>query len=167
MYYVVRGIKLITQDMRMSCWYASAQMLIQWRRETTNMTETIHPDPSELLLSKFLYVADNGITNPQIAGFAARHGLRMVKPMSLQPEAIRDLLQRHGPLWVNGKEHITVIAGIRDTQGSLEVLVFDPSPKYAAWTSGQWRAMREWYVLDSHSGRDTASDVETVFLYLP
>jgi hypothetical protein len=66
---------------------------------------------------------------------------------------------------VNGISHITVIAGIRDTHGDLEVLVYDPALPHKK--HGEWRKLREWYVLDSHSGRDTSDAVETVFLRMP
>ena len=42
----------------------------------------------------------------------------------------------HGPLWVNGNSHITVIAGIRTTPGGVEALVFDPAKP--ALSHGAW-----------------------------
>jgi hypothetical protein len=45
------------------------------------------------------------------------------------------------------------------------VLVLDPAR--TSEFGGSWRNLRQWYVLDKHSGRDTAADVEAVFLRLP
>jgi hypothetical protein len=165
MNYVVPGMKLIPQDRTMSCWYASGFMLIEWRRRRTLMTERAHPDPSQVARWGKLYDANTGITNKMIADFAADLGLRMVPPMSPTTEGILQWLIQHGPLWVNGKSHITVIAGIRDAAGGHEVLVFDPA--MPAKVHGEWRKLSTWYALDGHSGRDTGSDVQTVFLYVP
>jgi len=51
---------LITQDKAMSCWYASGQMLIQWRRRTSRMTEMAHPEPSQVKRWSQLYDKDPG-----------------------------------------------------------------------------------------------------------
>lgn len=85
--------------------------------------------------------------------------------MSPSAQAIYDLLVKHGPLWVNGKNHITVIAGIRDTGGTPELLIYDPA--MPAKTGGEWRKLTEWYTQDGHSGRDTSAAVQAVFLRLP
>lgn len=167
MYYTVPDMKLVTQDKSMSCWYASAQMLIGWRRRKMRMTEIKHPDPSQVIKWGKLYDANPGIMNSHIPAFAKDLGLKMVPPMSPTTEGLRRLLTTHGPLWVNGKIHITVIAGIRDTEGPDEVLVFDPAPSFSSKTQGEWRSLRDWYASDTHSGRDTGADVETVLLYAP
>jgi Papain-like cysteine protease AvrRpt2 len=165
MHYVVPHMKLIPQDKTMSCWYASGQMVIEWRRSTTRMTEMSHPDPSQVPKWQNLYNANPGISNPQIVSYARDLGLRAVPPMSPTPEAILEWLKRYGPLWVNGKLHITVIAGIKKTKNSYKVLVFDPgNPRK---THGEWRDLYKWYVNDPHSGRDSDHAVEAVFLYAP
>ena len=164
--YVVPGMKLIPQDKTMSCWFASAQMLIQWRRELTKMSEDGHPDPSESDKWSKLYSDNTGITNERISDFAKDMGFLKVPPMSPTPAAIQGWLMANGPLWVNGVKHITVIAGIRDTAGGdQEVLVYDPA--LPAKIGGEWRSLAQWYVLNKHSGRDTDAAVEAVFLHLP
>ena len=105
------------------------------------------------------------MTNVQIANFARDLGLRQVPPMSPTAEAIKMWLQAYGPLWVNGVAHITVIAGIRDTNGVVEVLVYDPARPDRP--GGEWRDFGVWYYGDPHSGRDTAKAVQAVFLYAP
>jgi hypothetical protein len=165
MHYVVPDMKLIPQDKTMSCWYASGMMLIEWRRRRNKMTEARHPDPSQVKRWSSLYDYNTGTSNQDIKDFAEDLGLEAVPPMSPTPEAIRDWLSKYGPLWVNGISHITVIAGIRDSSNKLEVLVYDPALPHK--TLGEWRGLREWYVLDKHSGRDASNEVETVFLHAP
>ena len=55
MAYVVPKMKLIPQDKKMSCWYASGMMLIEWRRQTKMMSEAAHPDPSQVEKWQKLY----------------------------------------------------------------------------------------------------------------
>jgi hypothetical protein len=165
MYYTVPSYLHIAQDKTMSCWFASAQMLIQWKRNRTQMTDARHPDPSESPKWSKLYNDNTGISNGKIREFARDMGFAYVPPMSPTPEAILGWLRMFGPLWVNGVKHITVIAGIRGPREDTDVLVLDPGNKVEF--SGSWRNLRQWYVLDKHSGRDTAGEVEAVFLRLP
>ncbi len=163
--YTVPNMKLIPQDKTMSCWYASGMMLIKWRRRSRQMTEQAHPDPSQVAKWQSLYKDNTGITNAKIMNFARDLGLKAVPPMSPTVDTILNWLRTYGPLWVNGKYHITVIAGIRDTGTDTEVLVFDPAKP--AKLKGEWRSLIKWYISNPHSGRDTASAVKTVFLYMP
>ncbi len=155
----------VAQDKTMSCWFASAQMLIQWKRQRTQMTDPRHPDPADSPKWSKLYADNTGITNDKIREFGRDMGFKHVPPMSPTPEAIQGWLRMYGPLWVNGKKHITVIAGIRGPRENCDVLVLDPGRPLEK--HGSWRNLRDWYVLDKHSGRDTAADVEAVFLRLP
>jgi hypothetical protein len=163
--YTVPSPLHIAQDKDMSCWFASAQMLIQWKRERTQRTDARHPDPADSPKWSKLYSDNTGITNDKIREFGRDMGFAHVPPLSPSPEAILGWLRAHGPLWVNGKKHITVIAGIRGPRENCDVLVLDPGR--AAEKNGSWRNLRDWYVLDKHSGRDTGADVEAVFLRLP
>jgi hypothetical protein len=163
--YVVPSPLHIAQDKTMSCWFASAQMLVQWKRKRTRMTDSRHPDPSESPKWSKLYSDNTGISNARIRDFARDMGFSHVPPMSPTPEAILGWLSLHGPLWVNGVKHITVIAGIRGPRSNVDVLVLDPGKPFEK--QGSWRNLRDWYVLDGHSGRDTAAGVEAVFLRLP
>jgi hypothetical protein len=165
MFYTVPNMTLIPQDKTMSCWYASGMMLIEWQRNSTKTTQLAHPDPSQVTKWGKLYDKNTGITNEKILEFARDLGLEAIPPMSPMPEAIQKWLVDYGPLWVNGVKHITVIAGICDTNGDIKVLVYDPALPNKV--SGEWRKLREWYILNTHSGRDTGNDVETVFLHLP
>lgn len=165
MNYTVPNMKLIPQDKTMSCWYASGMMVIEWRRRKTRMTELAHPDPSQVAKWQKLYKDNTGITNAKIMSFARDLGLKAVPPMSPTVAAIENWLRTYGPLWVNGKRHITVIAGIRDTGAETEALVFDPAN--SAKRMGEWKGLAKWYITDPHSGRDSSGEVRTVFLHAP
>ncbi|RDB06310.1 papain-like cysteine protease family protein [Runella aurantiaca] len=161
MAYTVPNMKLIPQDKGMSCWYASAQMLINWRREMYQMSEMGILDPSEDAGSKSIYALDSGIQNPQIISMAKRLGLVAVPPLSPTEDAIENWLFQYGPLWVNGISHIVVIAGIK----AGNVLIYDPSPVNKG--SIGWRSLDTWYVGNAVDSRDTANSVQTVFLHCP
>ena len=87
--------------------------------------------------------------------------------MSPTPQAIQGWLQQYGPLWVNGKAHIVVVAGI----DGMKVKVYDPWPQGVGRVD--WRSLKDWYVGGANpagqpnSTRDTSADVPVVFLYCP
>jgi hypothetical protein len=112
MAYVVTGMKLIPQTMAMSCWYASMQMLIKWKEEQRQVSFANLISPEFDTQCAAIRDANTGILNPQIVKVAKSIGLRAVPPVSPTPEAIENWLKTYGPLWVNGKSHIVVIAGI-------------------------------------------------------
>ena len=83
MHYFVPNMKLIPQDKDWSCWYASGQMLIEWRRQQTRRTEPAHPDPSQVKKWGYLYDKasgpEGGITNDTILEFARDLGFEAEK----------------------------------------------------------------------------------------
>ncbi len=163
-FYEVPGMTLIPQKLTMSCWYASAQMLIQWRQDQVqqSIAGLVPPDLDAQCVA--IRDGNSGIQNPQIVPMAKRLGLQAVPPLSPTPETLEKWLQVYGPLWVNGKTHIVVIAGI-DTE-NLMVKVYDPGPVNIGKV--EWRSLETWYAFGtSVSSRDTGRDVETVFLYVP
>ncbi len=161
MSYTVAGMKLIPQTMKMSCWYASAEMLIEWRRNKTLMCEKDIVDPAYDDPSVKLCKANDGILNSQILDLAKRLGLKPVPPISPTEATLESWLKLYGPLWVNGKKHIVVIAGIKPK----EVLVYDPAPINTGRI--EWRSLSEWYVGSNASSRDASADVKAVFLHCP
>lgn len=167
MAYIVQGMKLIPQGMNMSCWYASAQMLINWKQEQRqqSMAGLISPE----LDAECVKIRDsnNGILNPAIVKMAKRIGLAAIPPVTATPETVEGWLKKYGPLWVNGKSHIVVIAGIATLPLiGTQVLVYDPWPVNVGKI--EWRSYSDWYLSGSDvATRDTAADVEAVFLYVP
>jgi len=144
--YIVPKVPLIPQTLNMACWYASAQMLIQWRRETTQTSEIGILDPSEDPASMKQWTANNGISDAFIVTLAADLGLVAIAPQSPTVQIIDRWLHTHGPLWVNGSSHITVIAGADIKAGRL--FIHDPWPvnkgkkewRPMAWLYGMGRA---------------------------
>lgn len=167
MAYVVQNMTLIPQQLNMSCWYASAQMLIQWKMDQRQQSfmNLIPPD----LDAECAKIRDDnkGILNPQILKMAKRIGLEAIPPVTPTPAAIEGWLKTYGPLWVNGKSHIVVIAGIMNLAFfGTYLLAYDPWPVNVGKI--EWRSMSDWYLSGSSaSTRDTGADVETVFLYVP
>jgi hypothetical protein len=166
MAYIVEGMKLIPQELNMSCWYASAQMLIKWKEEKEQKSFAHLISPEFDTQCSQLRDNNKGIQNPQIIQMAERIGLKHVPPVTPTPEWIELWLKTYGPLWVNGKTHIVVIAGIAWFPGlGYMLLVYDPAPVSVGRV--EWRSIG-WYTSgNSASTRDTGKDVETVFLYVP
>jgi hypothetical protein len=136
--------------------------LIQWRRNKGPSSS--FPIPPELDGECLkLRDDDHGILNVDIIPMAKRLGLRAIPPMSPTLEGLEHWLRMYGPLWVNGKTHIVVIAGIDTFQ--LKVKVYDPDPNIKA---AEWRPLEGWYAFGSSpSTRDIGKDVEAVFLFVP
>lgn len=167
MAYVVQGMTLIPQALNMSCWYASAQMLINWKMEQRQQSISgLIPPELDAECAK-LRDDNKGIQNPQIVKMAKRLGLEAIPPMSPTPEALEGWFAQYGPLWVNGKTHIVVLAGIQpDSSGGYVVKVYDPSPVNVGLIG--WRSLTDWYAMGNRpDSRDTSKAVETVFLYVP
>jgi hypothetical protein len=163
-FYEVPNMTLIPQKLTMSCWYASAQMLIQWRQDQTQQSLAWLVPPDLDAECAKIRDGNTGLQNAQIVPMAKRLGLKAVPPMSPTPAALESSLRNYGPLWVNGKTHIVVIGGI-NTQ-TLVVKIYDPAPLSVGMI--EWRSLVTWYAFGtSPSTRDTGQDVETVFLYVP
>lgn len=160
--YTVPGVTLIPQRKNMACWYASAQMVIQWKRNRMQATFGDGPDPSEIDETVHWEVANKGITNPQVIRLAERLGLRKVPPSSPTLGYLTSLLRSNGPLWTNGKAHIVVIAGVDEDKSRIQV--YDPWPPNVG--AVEWRDF-DTYLRGGNAARDTSSDVQAVFLYNP
>ena len=167
MAYVVPNMKLIPQSKTMSCWYASLQMLVKWKEEQrqASLAHLISPEFDAECIK--LRDANNGIVNPDIIRLANRLGLKTVPPLSPTPETIEGWLKDFGPLWVNGKSHIVVIAGIMYLPHVGHwLLVFDPQPVNVGKI--EWRSLADWYANGTApDSRDTSSSVQAVFMYIP
>lgn len=167
--YMVPGLALMPQSNSAACWYASAQMLIQWKRNRERRTLAGHPDPSQVRETVAWEVARQGLVNPNIIRMATLLGLRTVPAMTMSLEGLEALLINFGPLWTNGQEHIVVIGGI--DVDHRKVLVFDPWPPNVGLK--EWRDF-SWYLgtgarnaNDPDSSRDTSPAVQATFLCHP
>jgi hypothetical protein len=136
MRYEVPNLRLIPQDNDLACWYASAQMVIQWRRETRKMTEARLLDPSEEPQSIRMHANRDAIPWAQIRRFAQDLGLVPLPLMSPTTQALLDWVRRYGPIWADGMKyvaqggrivsygHVVVIGGVGTNPD--ELLVLDP-----------------------------------------
>jgi len=159
--YIVQGVPLIPQDMNMACWYASAQMVIQWRREKTQSCEAGMPDPSEDPAAVKIHKANNGLTDAQIIPLAKALGLKEVPPVCPSPDAIAQWLQVYGPLWMNGLSHITLIAGV--DLAKSKVFIHNPWPVNVG--KKEWRDM-SWLTSGQFDSLDPGATA-AVFLHCP
>ncbi len=167
MAYIVQGMTLIPQGLNMSCWYASAQMLITWKMDQRQQSISGLIPPELDAECQKIRDDNKGLQNPQIIKMAKRLGLEAIPPMTPTVETIEGWLKQYGPLWVNGKTHIVVIAGIMwfPALGYM-FLVYNPAPVNVGKI--EWKSLTDWYLTgNSSSSRDTGKDVETVFLYVP
>jgi Papain-like cysteine protease AvrRpt2 len=132
MRYEVPNLQLIRQDQTMACWFASAQMLIQWRRNQRRMSEANLPSPDQVPLYMRMYVNNNGIPWAQIRQFAQDLGLVNLPLMTPTPQTILNWLRIYGPLWADGTKfaaggsygHVVVIGGISINPD--QILILDP-----------------------------------------
>ena len=90
MQYEVPGMTLIPQQLDWSCWYASAQMLIQWKQDSLQqcLADLVPPDLDAMC--RRIRDDNQGITNPQIMDMAQRLGLATVPPVCPTQSAISD-----------------------------------------------------------------------------
>jgi len=132
MRYEVPNLTLIPQDTTMACWFASAQMLIQWRRNQRQMTEGNLADPGEVPKYMRMHVNNDGIPWAQIRQFALDLGLVCLPLVSPTPQTMLTWLQDFGPLWADGTKvsggrsygHVVVIGGISIVPD--QILILDP-----------------------------------------
>ena len=162
--FVIPDVPLISQQKSMGCWYASAQMLIQWKRERSRTTFRQNPDPSQLFETVRIHQGNDGLDYADVLRLAQLIGLRPIPPQSLPLQALETLLVRHGPLWTHGTAHIVVIVGA-DAQGD-RVFVHDPWPPQVG--KREWRSYSKWFISGDDAGsRGTSPDVQASFLYHP
>jgi hypothetical protein len=65
--YEVPGITLIPQPFTMSCWYASAQMLVQWRQYQAQASLAWLVPPEFDAQCRTIRDADSGLQNSQLS----------------------------------------------------------------------------------------------------
>jgi Papain-like cysteine protease AvrRpt2 len=163
--YIVPDVPLIPQTNDGACWFACAQMLIQWRRESMQASEIGIVDPTEDFELVWKWYWGNGLTDNLILPMAKKLGLKVIPPVSPTITAIDQWLHYYGPLWTNGSKHITVVTGV-DIKGG-RVFVHDPWPVNKG--AAEWRSMNWLYGIGKAAGTDSL-DPKTnagVFLHCP
>ena len=91
--YTVTGLQLIPQTKTMACWYASAQMVVNWGRQRAGGTTLTTIDPSESSVTRALFTRDRGIKDAQILPVARDLGLRPVPPQCPTPDLVESWLR--------------------------------------------------------------------------
>ena len=102
-------VPLINQLTNMSCWAASAAMVVGWR-------DRLSIDPAAIAAGTGIWSAyTNGLAPGDIPSLATAWGLTMEPPQSYTIDGLRDLVQSKGPLWVAAAVpglHAIVVTGI-------------------------------------------------------
>jgi hypothetical protein len=118
-------VPLINQLNSMSCWAASAAMIIGWR-------DRLSVDPAAIAAGTGDWAAYTaGLQPADVPTLASAWGLTMEPPQSYSIEGLQNLLQTKGPLWAGAAVpglHAIVITGMY-SDGSLEntfVRINDP-----------------------------------------
>lgn len=134
MRYEAPNIRLVPQSQTMSCWYASAMMVIQWRQRRGTLFEP--PQPTQFSDINAHLMANDGMPHAQMLSLAQRLGLQATPRLQRLPNAVelQTWLMMFGPLWTDGLKtgpsgtygHVVVVGGVDDI--SSQILVFDPEP---------------------------------------
>lgn len=124
-------VPFIKQDKEMSCWYASAQMVLAYRGVGNMVVQT-----STNVRTLMRYFDNKGAHGSEFAAFAAEVGLSSRQASLLVPDQSgsgwASTLKRFGPLWTpilvnTGKTtygHVVVVRGVRSGGG---LWVHDPA----------------------------------------
>ena len=121
--YIVMGVPLIAQTNEKGCWYASTQMLIQWRRGRFIPGDKIL-DPSEDPIYREMHKKDEGLHTKEVVEYAKQLGLRILTNKFHWADEICGMLKRYGPLWTTTYKHVMVIVGVCGE----DLYVHDPYP---------------------------------------
>jgi hypothetical protein len=118
-------VPLINQMTSMSCWAASAAMVVGWR-------DHLSIDPSAIAAGTGDWAAyANGLNPSDFGTLASTWGLTTEPAQSYTIDGLRDLVQSRGPLWVAAAVpgfHAIVVTGVY-SDGSVDntyVRINDP-----------------------------------------
>jgi hypothetical protein len=130
-------VPLIPQDGNHSCWYASAQMLVEFRRSRMGLAALAGRDVDQPNTASVVRRADFSLLPQGACSLAKQNDLRM-EFVGPTPEGLERLLRHFGPLWYGGRiegypgmteqAHVVVITGMRRGETGDEITVNDPWP---------------------------------------
>jgi hypothetical protein len=119
-------VELINQPNGMTCWAASAAMVVGWR-------DQVSIDPTAIVAGTGNWAAYTAGLNPaDVPTLANAWGLTMEAPACYSVDAIQNMLQSEGPLWIAASVpglHAIVVTGMYSTDGTLDntfVRINDP-----------------------------------------
>jgi hypothetical protein len=100
---------LVPQATGMSCWAASAAMVVAWR-------DRMSVDPQQIASGAGEWAAyANGLNPADVPTLAQAWNLTTEPPQSYTVDALRQMIQDSGPLWVGAKVpglHVIVVTGL-------------------------------------------------------
>ena len=177
--YTVPDMNLIPQDQSNACWYASARMVVEWKRSTERMTRPDLLAPGEEPILAAIHKANNGLQWAQMRTFAQQLGLRPLPLGTPTPKTLENWLRTYGPIWTDGVPvnaagvvvghgHVVVLAGIRPASvpsENYELLIYDPWPPGIHGGNVRWRPGSHLAIIES--GVATNPDRNVSFLALP
>lgn len=112
--YKVPGLlPVIQQPAPNACWITVTTIMMSWRDSTEYKVDAVARGLGEPWL--LFFEMDSGLTAANQEKFAKRIGLTLEPPASYMLTAYRDLLVRHGPLWIitgNNSIHARVLIGL-------------------------------------------------------
>lgn len=120
-------VELVPQTTALSCWAASAAMMVGW-----NDCVSINPEEIARGAGYWANYVQGNTLPPDDIDMLNHWGLVAEPPMTFTVRSWRDMLHTYGPLWVaariNGTPHVVVITGISGdgTPGGTLFQINDP-----------------------------------------
>jgi hypothetical protein len=120
-------VPLVQQLTGMSCWAAAAAMVVGWR-------DCVALEAEDVVAGAGHWGAyRDGLEPREVESFARTWGLVVARPADISVASLRELLERHGPLWVGEASpslHVVVLAGMHGdgTREGTFVRIADPWP---------------------------------------
>ncbi len=116
-------VPLINQLTDMSCWAASAAMVVGWR-------DRLSIDPVSIANGSGDWEAyKNGLSPNEFSTLATVWNLTTEPPQSYTIEGLRNLLETKGPLWVAAAVpsfHAIVVTGMYNDRNNIFICINDP-----------------------------------------
>ena len=120
-------VPMVPQRTGMSCWAAAAAMIVGWR-------DSAVIDPEQIAQAGHqLEAYHDGLEPENVPALAQRWNLHLQSPGRYSLSDFRELLERHGPLWVGEASpglHSIVVTGMRGdgTPDGTVLHIADPWP---------------------------------------
>jgi Papain-like cysteine protease AvrRpt2 len=133
-------VPLIPQATTMTCWWASARMVVEYHRQRLQQSTVAGGAVGQPNETRIIEGANQGINPGRVEDFARLANLQTTS-LSPTPEGLVSLLTQYGPLWYGGLVqgyrgftgggHAVVITGCLVNPAGAQVAINDP------WQVGQ------------------------------
>ena len=98
---ILHDVRLIPQRTNQTCWYACADMIVEYHREHRQQSTIAGGAIGMPHVDRAVDTANNYIPWRLVESFARQQGFQMLH-LSPTPRGLLELLQQHGPLWYGG-----------------------------------------------------------------